>query len=68
MVREHSLRNPGRVAGLLTDVLLLLPEEPDDTLADLALGDLDIVLGVTVVLHQGKEVIIGDVQLERDCD
>jgi len=50
--------------GLLTDVLLLLTEHLEDTGTDLTLGELDIVLGVTVILHQGQEVIIGDVQLE----
>lgn len=65
---ESALTNPGKIAGLLTDVLLLLTEKLDDTLANLALGELDIVLGVTVILHQGKEVIVGDVKLERNGD
>lgn len=51
--------------GIRTDVLLLLTEHLEDTGTKLTLGELDIVLGVTVILHQGQEVIIGDVQLER---
>lgn len=55
-----------KIIGLqdaLTDVLLLLTEHLDDALADLVVRDLDVVLGVTVILHQGKEVIVGDVKL-----
>lgn len=51
--------------GIRTDILLLLTEHLDDTGAELVIGQLDIVLGVTVILHQGQEVIIGDVQLEK---
>lgn len=47
----------------LTGVLLLLGEELADLLANLTIGDLDIVLGVAVIGHQGQEVIIGDVEL-----
>lgn len=65
---ECAFTNPGKIAGLLTDVLLLLTEKLDDTLANLALGELDIVLGVTVILHQGKEVIVGDVKLKGNGD
>lgn len=49
--------------GILTDVLLLLLEHLLDALTKIVVGDLDIVLGVTVILHQGQEVIVGDVQL-----
>lgn len=49
--------------GVLTDVLLLLLEHLLDALTEVVVGDLDIVLGVTVILHQGQEVIVGDVQL-----
>lgn len=49
---------------LLTDVLLLLTEHLNDTGTDLTLGELDVVLGVTVVLHQGQEVIVSDIELD----
>lgn len=65
---ESAFINSGKIAGLLTDVLLILTEKLDDTLANLAVGELDIVLGVTVILHQGKEVIVGDVKLEGNGD
>jgi hypothetical protein len=67
MVRMRFRETWGKVAGLLTDVLLLLLEELGDTLADLVVGELDIILGVTVLLHQGKVVIVGDVELARGC-
>jgi hypothetical protein len=51
--------------GIRTDILLLLTEHLDDTGTEIGIGQLDIVLGVTVILHQGQEVIIGDVQLEK---
>lgn len=57
------LQHVGIIPGVLTDVLLLLTEQLDDTGTNLAIGQLDIILGVTIVLHQGKEVIVGDVQL-----
>lgn len=47
----------------LTGVLLLLGEKLADLVANLAVGNLDIVLGVAVVLHQGQEVVVGDVEL-----
>lgn len=57
-----------KIIGLrdaLTDVLLLLAEHLDDARTELVVRDLDIVLGVTVILHQGEEVIVGDVKLRR---
>jgi hypothetical protein len=48
--------------ALLTDVLAIV-EHLLDLLADLTIGDLDIVFGVAGIVHQGKEVIIGDIQL-----
>ena len=49
---------------LLTNVLLLLTEHLDDSLTGLSVGELDVVLGATVVIHQGKEVVIGNVKLK----
>ena len=48
---------------LLTGVLLLSAEELGDLVANFAIGHLDIILGVTIVGHQGKEAIVRDVQL-----
>jgi hypothetical protein len=49
----------------LTGVLLLSLEEADDLLANLSIGNLDIILGVTVIGHEGEVVIVGDVELGR---
>ena len=52
------------MAGLeLTGVLLLLNEELVDSVTDLVLGDLDVVLGGAVVKHEGEETIVSDVEL-----
>lgn len=56
-----------RCYGELTGVLLLSPEKTDDLLADLTVGDLDVVLGLTILLHEGEVVIVGDVELETPC-
>lgn len=47
----------------LTGVLLLNLEELVDALANLTLGELDVVLGDTIVGHQGEEAIVRDVDL-----
>lgn len=49
--------------GIRTGVLLFLPEELVDLVTDLTRGDLDVVLGGAVIVHEGKEVIVGDVEL-----
>lgn len=51
---------------VLTDDLLLILKHGLDLLTEIAIGDLDIVLGVTVILHQRQEVVVGDIQLEPD--
>lgn len=49
--------------ALLTGVLLLLSEELGDLLANLVVGQRNIILGVTVVGHEGEETVVGDVEL-----
>lgn len=51
---------------VLTAVLLLLTEHAHKTLANLTFRDLDVVLGVTVILHERKETIVGDVELSAN--
>lgn len=51
--------------GILTDVLALLLEHAGQALTNLALGNLDIILGVTVILQEGEETIVGDIQLKK---
>lgn len=50
---------------MLTGVLLLLLEQLVDLVANLTVWDLDIILGVTVVVHEGEETIVGDVELHH---
>ena len=47
----------------LTAVLLLLTEHLGDSVSNVILGELDVVLGVAGLIHEGQEVVIGDIQL-----
>lgn len=48
---------------VLTGILLLFAEELGDFFANLALWNLDIVLGSAILGHEGEEAIVGDVEL-----
>jgi hypothetical protein len=48
----------------LTGVLLFSSEKLLDLLANLTLGDLNIILGLAIISHQGEETIIGNIELE----
>jgi hypothetical protein len=48
---------------VLTGILLVFAKELVDLLANLALRNLDIVLGSAVLGHEGEETVIGDVEL-----
>jgi hypothetical protein len=48
---------------VLTGILLFFAEELVDLLANLALRNLDIVLGSAVLGHEGEKAVIGDVEL-----
>jgi hypothetical protein len=50
---------------LLTGVLAILGEHLVDLVANLALGNLDVVLGGAVIGHEGEETIVGNVELEN---
>jgi len=43
-------------------VLLVDPEELVDLLTNFTVGHLDIVLGVTVIVHEGEEIVVGDIK------
>ena len=47
----------------LTGVLLLRLEKLGDLLTDLTIGHLDVVLGVTVIAHEGEVAVVGDIEL-----
>lgn len=50
--------------GILTGVFAVVGEELGDLVADVAIGNLDIVLGGAIVRHEREEAIIGDVELQ----
>lgn len=49
--------------GALTGVLLLGGKETGDLVTDLAVGKLDVVLGLTIIAHEGEETIVGNIEL-----
>ena len=48
---------------ILTGVLALLVEKLVKLVTDLAVGNLDVVLGGTIIGHEGEETIVSDVEL-----
>ena len=62
-VRVDSTGKSGNCG--LTGILLLSLEQLGDLVTDLTVGHLDIILGVTVIVHEGEVSIIGDIELER---
>ena len=55
-----------RSDGELTGVLALFGEELVDLVSDLAIGDLDIVLGGAIIRHEGEETVVSDIELRKD--
>lgn len=51
---------------LLTGVFALVGEQLADLLTDFTVGNLDVVLGVAKIVHEGEETVVTDVQLQ-DC-
>ena len=51
------------IKRVLTGVLLFSLEEFDDLLANLTLRHANIILRVTVVVHEREETVVGDIQL-----
>ena len=58
-VRSRAYRSPER----LTSVLAVLNEELVDLVANLTIGNLDVVLGGAIVGHEGKETVVSNVKL-----
>ena len=48
---------------MLTSVLPILGEELGDLVTNLTIRDLDVLLGLARVGHEGQEAIVGDVEL-----
>ena len=51
------------IGALRTGVLAVLVEHLVDLVADITLGDLDVILGGAVVGHEREEAIVGNVEL-----
>ena len=49
----------------LTGVFLLDLEKLVNPVANITLGDLDIILSVTIIGHQREVAIIGDIELKK---
>lgn len=58
--------SPNRERSRLTGVLLVFLEKLVDLLANLTVRELDVVLGVALVVHKRKEAVLGNVELERN--
>jgi len=56
-----AVYSKNRVATL-TGILLLGREELLDLLTNFSIGNLDIVLGLTIIGHQGEETIVRDIE------
>ena len=59
-----SMRQSGSVICRLTGVLLVASEEFLDLVTNFTLGHLDIILGGTIVGHEGQKVVISDIELK----
>lgn len=58
LVSPHDLR-----MYVLTGVLAVFLEELLDLVTDITIWNLDIVLGGAVVVHEGEETVVSDIEL-----
>lgn len=56
---SFSLQNVSQLTG----VLALLSEELGDLVTNFTVGELDVVLGGAVIVHEGEETVVSDVDL-----
>ena len=47
----------------LTGIFLICAEELLDLIANLSVRNLNVILGSAILRHEGKEVVISDIQL-----
>ena len=47
-----------------TGIFLFFAEELVDLLSNLTIRDLDVVLGVAIVTHEGKKVVLRNIELD----
>ena len=57
--------HPKGVSDVLTSILAIISEELLDFVTNITLGDLDIVLGGTIVRHEREETVVSNVKLEK---
>lgn len=62
-----AMYTPIKIESIPTGILFLYFKEPFDLLTDFAVRDLDIVLGDTIIRHERKEAIVGNVELCQCC-
>ncbi len=61
---EVSKFSPKHVRFCLTGVLLFSAEKLLNLITNFSIGNLDVILGVTVFAHKRKEAIFGHVKLQ----
>jgi hypothetical protein len=49
----------------LTSVFAVVSEQFGDLVANIAIWDLDIILGGAIIRHEREETIVGDVELQQ---
>jgi len=54
----------GEIPAAHTGILLLGGEELLNLVTNLSIWDLDIILGLTIIGHQGEETIVGNIELQ----
>lgn len=62
-----AMCTPIKPESIPTGILSLFCKELADLLSDFAIRELDIVLGGTVIRHERKEAIVGNVELCKYC-
>lgn len=58
---------PIKPESIPTGILSIFLKELIDLVTDFALRELDIVLGGTIIRHERKETIVGNVELCQCC-
>lgn len=62
-----AMCTPIKPESIPTGILSLICKELCDLVVDFALRKLDIVLGGTIIRHERKETIVGNVELCHCC-
>ena len=62
-----AICTPIKPESIPTGILSLLCKELGDLFSDFAIRELDIILGGTIIRHERKETIVGNVELCQCC-